>query len=65
MNSAQGLILAMYAGFGGLLLLAGYVYKEASLRKERISRRELPFGTANRAGGDEGHESQKRISVER
>jgi hypothetical protein len=35
MNSNQSLILAMYAGFGVLVLLAGFVYKELRNRRER------------------------------
>ena len=33
MSQNQELILAMYAGFGGILLLTGYVYKEIRDRK--------------------------------
>ena len=35
MNVDQGLILAMYAGLGGVLLLAGFVYKEVRNRRAR------------------------------
>lgn len=35
MNANQGLILAMYAGAAGILLLAGYVYKEVRNRRAR------------------------------
>jgi hypothetical protein len=35
MNLDQGVILAMYAVLGGVLLLAGFVYKEVRNRRAR------------------------------
>lgn len=35
MSQSQELILAMYAGFGGIVLLTGYVYKEIRDRKRQ------------------------------
>ena len=35
MSQSQELILAMYAGFGGIVLLPGYVYKEIRDRKRQ------------------------------
>ena len=35
MSQGQELILAMYAGFGGIVLLTGYVYKEIRDRKRQ------------------------------
>jgi hypothetical protein len=35
MSQGQELILAMYAGFGGIVLLTGYLYKEIRDRKRQ------------------------------
>jgi len=39
MNANQGLILALYASFAGVLLLAGYIYK---LLRDNRKRRSTP-----------------------
>jgi hypothetical protein len=41
MNTDQGLILALYAGVAGLILLAGFAYKE--FRDYRKRKREPKF----------------------
>lgn len=43
MSASQGLILALYALFVGVLLLAGFVYKTVRDRRERRKNPTLPF----------------------
>jgi hypothetical protein len=43
MSGDQGLILVLYAGFAGILLLAGFIYKEIRAYKERRKTSKLKF----------------------
>ena len=46
MADARGLLLILYAGFAGILLLLGFVYKEIREYKEKHKKpRQLEFGT--------------------
>jgi len=51
MTQDQDLLLLLYAGVAGALLLAGFVWKE--IRNARRSKqRSLPFPNDRRGGGD-------------
>jgi hypothetical protein len=56
MNPNQGLILAMYAGFGGILLLAGFVYKEVRNRRERRKKPTFNFPSQKQDAAKDVHD---------
>lgn len=43
MIDQRGLALALYAGIAGVILLAGYVYKEVRDHRENRKNPKLPF----------------------
>jgi len=45
MSDQRELLLALYAGVAGILLLAGFVYKEIRDYRERRKTPRLDFGT--------------------
>jgi len=45
MSDQRELLLALYAGIAGMLLLAGFVYKEIRNYRERRKTPRLDFGT--------------------
>jgi hypothetical protein len=49
MTANQQLILAMYAAFAVLILIAGYAYKSIRDYRERRRNPKLPFPTEKRA----------------
>jgi hypothetical protein len=58
MNVDQGLILAMYAGLGGVLLLAGFVYKELRNRRARRNTPTFNFPPKEQDTNEDAHKRQ-------
>jgi hypothetical protein len=59
MTQGQDLLLVLYAGVAGALLLAGYVSKEIRNAK-RNRQRSLPFPNDRRGGGDRRNADKDR-----
>jgi hypothetical protein len=56
----------MYAGFAVLLLLGGYLYKEAQLRKKQSKQLGLPFGrSSGETRSDSESDKKKLVPAER
>ena len=53
MMDQRSLALALYAGVAGVLLLAGYVYKEIRDHREHRKNPKLPFDRATKEEKDQ------------
>jgi hypothetical protein len=67
MNDTQQLIVAMYAGFGIVLILAGYLYKRSIEKKDRAMQSKRPVDSldTNPRGVTTENDRKKLISAER